>query len=343
MTGWYRSHQVPFILAVIAFMIITTGGWIRISDAGESCPDWPTCFGTWGFDVSPEEQEEWWKENPDEIDSRGEGHRYTSDQIFTEWLHRLLVGIIGILVLYSHYTAWSLRDEIGKLTYSLHYIVTFLLVLQAVMGYITVDMDNAPWTVSLHLLLALAFTGSLIAVGLVWWQNQSGLPEYMQIENPSEELRRLTGGTALIVLVQLLVGAYLSSGYHRAACGIEFGDSWPLCDGKIIPNLSVLGLQIQFLHRILAVGVVGLLFWYSRWIKANHGKSVLSSFIDAALILFILNILLGGWYLISAGFTSEAVFTGSLSLLHLLLGVCTFLCLAWAYLLCALPSHNPKV
>ncbi len=247
MAGWYRSHQVPFMLAVIAFLIITTGGWIRISDAGESCPDWPTCFGSWGFDVSPEEQEEWWKENPDEIDSRGAGHRYTSDQIFTEWLHRLLVGIIGILVLYSHYTAWSLRDEIGKQVYSLHYIVTFLLVLQAVMGYITVDMDNEPWTVSLHLSLALFFTGSLIAVGLVWWQNQSGLPEYMRIDNPSDELKRLTGGTTLIVLVQLLVGAYLSSGYHRAACGIEFGDSWPLCDGKIIPNLSVLGLQIQFL------------------------------------------------------------------------------------------------
>ena len=159
--------------------------------------------------------------------------------------------------------------------------------------------------VSLHLSLALFFTGSLIAVGLVWWQNQSGLPEYMRIDNPSDELKRLTGGTTLIVLVQLLVGAYLSSGYHRAACGIEFGDSWPLCDGKIIPNLSVLGLQIQFLHRILAVGVVGLLFWSSRWIKANHGKSVLSSLVDATLILFILNILLGGWYLISAGFTSE--------------------------------------
>mgnify|MGYP001359869166 FL=1 len=164
----------------------------------------------------------------------------------------------------------------------------------------------------------------------------------MQIEESSDKLRILTGCVSLIVLVQLLIGAYLSSGYHRAACGIEFGDSWPLCDGKIVPNLSILGLQIQFLHRILAVGVFSLLFWSSRWIKANHGKSVLSIFVDAALILFFLNILLGGWYIVSAGFTSEAVFSGSLSLLHLLLGVCTFLCLAWAYLLCVIPSNDPK-
>ena len=117
------------MLVVIAFMIIATGGWVRISDAGESCPDWPTCFGTWGFDVSAEDQEQWWEENPDEVDSRGAGHRYTSDQIFTEWLHRGLVGIIGILVIYSHYTAWSLRNEIGEKTYKLHYLATVLLVM----------------------------------------------------------------------------------------------------------------------------------------------------------------------------------------------------------------------
>ncbi|MEC9332646.1 MAG: COX15/CtaA family protein, partial [Candidatus Thermoplasmatota archaeon] len=158
MAVWYRSHQVPFMLVIIAFMIIATGGWVRISDAGESCPDWPTCFGTWGFDVSAEDQEKWWEENPDEVDSRGAEHRYTSDQIFTEWLHRGLVGIIGILVLYSQYTAWALRDEIGEKIYKIHFLVTVLLVMQAVVGYITVDLDNAPWTVALHLFMALMFT-----------------------------------------------------------------------------------------------------------------------------------------------------------------------------------------
>ena len=178
MAVWYRSHQVPFMLAVIAFMIITTGGWVRISDAGESCPDWPTCFGTWGFDVSPEEQEKWWEENPDEIDSRGAEHRYASSQILTEWLHRGLVGVIGILVIYSHYTTWSLRDEIGEKVYKLHYLATVLLVMQAIVGYVTVDLDNAPWTVALPLFMALIFTSSLMAVGLLWWQEQTGLPDY---------------------------------------------------------------------------------------------------------------------------------------------------------------------
>ena len=56
-------------LIVITFLVIALGGIIRIYDAGESCPDWPTCFGTLGFDVSEAEQEAWYEANPDEIDS----------------------------------------------------------------------------------------------------------------------------------------------------------------------------------------------------------------------------------------------------------------------------------
>ena len=36
------------VLVVLTIMVIAMGGMIRIYDAGESCPDWPTCFGTFG-------------------------------------------------------------------------------------------------------------------------------------------------------------------------------------------------------------------------------------------------------------------------------------------------------
>lgn len=329
MAIWYRSHQVPFMLVVIAFMIIATGGWVRISDAGESCPDWPTCFGTLGFDVSPEEQEQWWEENPDEVDSKGADHRYTSDQIFTEWLHRGLVGIIGILVIYSHYTAWSLRNEIGEKTYKLHYLATVLLVMQAVVGYVTVDLDNAPWTVALHLFMALMFTTSLMAVGLLWWQNQTGLPDYLTAGN--EKILNIIWYMMLFILIQLLIGAFLSSGYHRGACGVGMWNGWPLCHGKIIPVLTQFGTIIQFVHRISAILIAGLLFWGRQWIRDNDGKSMLTVLIDFSLGFYILNLGIGGLYLISAG---DGEFPGWVSLLHLLIGTVTFLVIAWAYLIC---------
>ena len=64
---WRRPSTLPLMMLVFAILIISFGGAIRIHDAGESCPDWPKCFGTYGFDISEEEQEAYWEENPDEI------------------------------------------------------------------------------------------------------------------------------------------------------------------------------------------------------------------------------------------------------------------------------------
>ena len=326
MAVWYRSHLVPFGLAVIAFLIITTGGWTRISDAGESCPDWPQCFGTWGFDVSEEEQAEWWEENPDEIDSRGAQHRYTTDQIFTEWAHRGLVGIIGILVIYSHYTAWSLKKEIGERTYRTHYVATVFLILQAVLGYITVDLDNAPWTVSLHLFMALMFTTSLLAVGLFWWKDQSGLPDNLEVKGNDSNLINIVSMAMLLVLAQLLLGAYLSTSYHRGACGVGT-EGWPLCSSKIIPPLSEFGVMLQMSHRILALLVGGLLIWA----RTKIDEECMVKAFNLALLFFGFNVVLGGIYILSA---NEGDFPEWISLLHLLVGVLTFLSLAGAYLIC---------
>ena len=332
MTPWYRSHLIPFGLALIAFLIITTGGWIRINGAGESCPDWPTCFGTWGFDITPEEQGEWWEENPDEVDSRGGNHRYTTYQIFTEWAHRGLVGIIGILVAYSHYTAWSLRDQIGNKVYRIHFVSSVFLVMQAVLGYVTVDLDNAPWTVSLHLFMALIFTVSLLTVGFVWWEKQEGLPDKLRVDKISEKLAKYIWYMCIIVLVQLMIGAYLSTSYHRAACDVGFYKGWPLCQSSILPTLEQFGIILNYGHRVSAVIVGGLLLYLER--EANkefkNSKSIVRTMLKTAGIIYFVNIILGGLYVVTA---VDGSFLGWLSLIHLLVGVCVFLTLATTHLL----------
>ena len=109
------SRNVTGTLIGLTIIVIAVGGVIRIYDAGESCPDWPTCFGTWGFDVSEAEQEAWYEENPNEIDSRGSGHRYSTFQIFTEWFHRILAGaVLGPLVLFNW---WLVRKEAVSYTH----------------------------------------------------------------------------------------------------------------------------------------------------------------------------------------------------------------------------------
>ena len=77
-------------------LIITVGGTIRIHDAGESCPDWPQCFGTWGFAVDEAEKAAYWEANPDQIDSRGADHRYTIFEIFVEWGPRGKCNVLAL-------------------------------------------------------------------------------------------------------------------------------------------------------------------------------------------------------------------------------------------------------
>jgi len=341
MVAWYRSHIIPFGLALIAFLIITTGGWIRINDAGESCPDWPTCFGTLGFDVSAEDQEKWWSETPDEIDSRGENHRYTSYQIFTEWSHRGLVAVIGILVAYSHYTAWSLRDKIGNRLYRIHFVPSMFLILQAILGYVTVDLDNAPWTVSLHLFMALIFTISLITVGFVWWQEQSGLPHHIKLLEVSERLKKYIWYLTLIVLLQLMIGAYLSTSYHRAACDMGFYKGWPLCQNSILPTLKKFGIILNYGHRLSAIAVAGMLYYLWKEVKneINNPNNILRKMINIAIGFYAINIFLGGLYVVTA---VDGVFLGWISLLHLLIGACVFLTLASTYVLANLTTLRKR-
>ena len=69
-SGAVNPRKTTVALIIITVVVIAMGGTIRIYDAGESCPDWPTCFGTFGFDISEEEQGEWWEENPEEEEER---------------------------------------------------------------------------------------------------------------------------------------------------------------------------------------------------------------------------------------------------------------------------------
>ena len=129
------------MLAVLALLIVIVGGSIRINDAGESCPEWPTCFGTWHFAVSEAEQAAYWEANPDQIDSRGEDHRYTVFQIFVEWFHRMLVGVIAIPIVLNVFMARKQREHYGTPVERAAQFSAVLLLVQATAGYITVRYD----------------------------------------------------------------------------------------------------------------------------------------------------------------------------------------------------------
>ena len=317
-----RWHHLPMVLILITAAVIAVGGTIRIYDAGESCPDWPLCFGTFGFDVSAEDQAAWWAENPEEIDSRGENHRYTTFQIFTEWFHRLLAGsILGPLVILQFLIVRKQNLSLSVESQRLASLSLVLVIWQGFIGYVTVKWDNEHWSVVLHLISALIFTLSLIALHISWRRD---LGENMQIRTVNKTMNRLLIAT-VGSLVVLLVGTFVSTteGANQA-CGVSgIPYSWPLCSGTLGLIIQDVFIQSQAIHRWLVIIVLSILIWlwWTRFDWAPDER--IRNLSNIATCTFVGNMALGAAYVIS--WTKESGFIEWLSVLHLLLASLTFL------------------
>ncbi|MGH8171969.1 MAG: COX15/CtaA family protein, partial [Rhodanobacteraceae bacterium] len=88
--------------ATFAFCVIVFGAFVRLSDAGLSCPDWPTCYGkaTW-----PGHEQDIAQANAAFPDRPFETHKAWREQV-----HRMLAGTLGVLVLVlALMAAWKHR------------------------------------------------------------------------------------------------------------------------------------------------------------------------------------------------------------------------------------------
>src|SRR5690242_11160964 len=82
---------LAWIACAFAFCVIVFGAFVRLSNAGLSCPDWPTCYGH----VT-------WPERPHAIakaDAAFPDRPYETHKAWREQTHRFLAGTLGVLVL----------------------------------------------------------------------------------------------------------------------------------------------------------------------------------------------------------------------------------------------------
>ena len=327
---WRRPSTLPLIILIFAILIISFGGAIRIHDAGESCPDWPKCFDTYGFAISVDEQTAYWEANPDEIDSRGADHRYTVFEIFLEWFHRLLVAIIAVPVLFNVYVSRRLIPKYGKRNYYTSIAIATLLFIQAFVGAVTVFYDNVDWSVAMHLTLASLFTASIL-----WQYKLTRIAEgakwtFRDVSNKFiAKYKTKFDNIALSVLILLIMGAWVSStagGQYNQSCSVGFPEAWPQCNGQFLPSLENPGTLVQMIHRVGAL-LVGLIIILSclnlKEDKVNYDNSkVYYRMMLFTAALWFTNLSIGATYLITA---TAGKFPEWISLLHLLGGVSTFL------------------
>lgn len=339
MTNWKYSKGLTACLIGLTVIVIGLGGLIRIYDAGESCPDWPLCFGTIGFDISEEEQEAWYIENPDEVDSRGSGHRYTTFQIFTEWFHRILAGLVlGPLVILNWY---MLRGGEEKVKFA-STLTVVLIVWQGAIGWLTVEMDNLHWSVALHLSSALAFTMSMFWLWLTLTRTEDGLPKWLRFDySISKKWKFRVGLLSLGAFVSIFSGTFVSTTPGaNFGCGVDgLPDSWPLCNGKIVDSVEDVVAQSQIIHRwFVGLMLIALIFASYSISNEQTENDVLRNWIWGSTFLFFVNTSIGAIYVLS--WDLEEGFFEFLSLVHLMMASLTFVTMAISWIGCSIAEDG---
>ena len=209
---------VSVATAVVTYALVVLGGVVRVSGSGLGCPDWPLCHGR----LLPP-----WNVHA-----------------IIEYSHRTTASLTSVLVVATALLAWlgwrHRRDILIPAT-----VAFGLLIVQVVLGAITVRFELPPMIVLAHLATAMALlaTVCVTAVAAVM-PRPSGDGDRIAFKR----MRWTVAGTYLLILSgSLVVGSGAS-----AAC-----EAWPLCGGGFTFSAEHLP-SIQLLHRTVAA-LIGLL------------------------------------------------------------------------------------
>lgn len=257
-------RRLALLAALFAFCVVMFGAFVRLSNAGLSCPDWPTCYGkvTWpGHAQDIAQANQAFPDRP-----------YETHKAWREQVHRFLAGSLGVMVLaIALIAAWrrtlavvaviasavfaaagvvlytrgehTVSSVLSALAIALPLLAAATLdrpgawrigvatlaviIFQAMLGMWTVTLLVKPIVVTGHLLGGLATFALLAWAALRWWRVGTVDDRYAALRGPV--------AIGIVVLVcQITLGGWTSSNYAALACGVDFpkclGQWWPATD-----------------------------------------------------------------------------------------------------------------
>ena len=231
---FYRPLLV--VATLLAFGVVALGAYVRLSDAGLGCPDWPGCYGHLiGVPDATHEQAAALKAFPDRpVEVR---------KAWKEMAHRYIAGTLGLLILAIVVLAWRHRGHLRQ-SPALPTLLLAVVGMQAALGMWTVTLLLRPVIVSAHLL------GGMTTLALLVWLSLRQLPGRTLVADGG--IRRHAALALIVVIVQIALGGWVSSNYAALACS-----DFPTCLGHWVPDMDV--AQAFRLHRELGQTVDGAL------------------------------------------------------------------------------------
>jgi cytochrome c oxidase assembly protein subunit 15 len=250
--------RLAWFAALFAFGVVMFGAFVRLSNAGLSCPDWPTCYGqmTWPHQAHQVAH----------ADAAFPQRPVEAGKPWREQFHRMLAGTLGVMVLALALIAvwrrrWARWTVIGaavaaalgtglymggervfssllaalaivvplvvaaRLTraapWRIAVVALALIIFQAMLGMWTVTLLLKPIIVTGHLLGGMATFALLAYIALRITPIGAAGDEHAR-------LRRFVVVGIIVLAGQIFLGGWTSTNYAALACGV--GDSaFPKC------------------------------------------------------------------------------------------------------------------
>jgi cytochrome c oxidase assembly protein subunit 15 len=261
MNTWFV--RLARIGAVLALAVVMLGAWVRLTDAGLGCPDWPGCYGRLVVPHPATTAEEL-------------GSEYTrpleAGKAWREMIHRYLASTLGLICVALAVLAWLNRREPNQ-PWRTPLALVALVVFQGLLGMWTVTLLLKPIVVVAHLLGGFATLALLVSLGR--WRST-------RFPQPTAALRALGVAAAAALVLQISLGGWTSANYAALAC-----PDFPTCQTQWWPAIADfeegfvlwrgLGVDyeggvldhparvaVHFTHRlgaVLAAVLIGLLAW----------------------------------------------------------------------------------
>jgi cytochrome c oxidase assembly protein subunit 15 len=295
-----RFHRWARYAACFTFIVVVVGAFVRLTDAGLGCPDWPGCYG----ELTPHHAKD---DIERAVAEQGGTHGPVSlPKAWKEMGHRYLAGTLGLVILALAVWSWASRGEAAKSRFLATGILV-LVTLQAALGMWTVTMLLKPVIVTLHLL------GGMATLALLTWLAARGSPPVHPVV-ASGTLKFGAAVALLALIAQIALGGWVSTNYAALAC-VDL----PTCHGEWLPEMDFkhgfqlvreLGMTaagthlayealtaIHWTHRVGAVIVSTILglfgFALLKTPGLRHFGGLLLALLTAQVALGVTNILAG--------------------------------------------------
>ncbi len=291
-------NRLTLFACILTFVVIVLGAWVRLTDAGLGCPDWPGCYGHLTWPSSPETIAVADQVRADRAVDVGAAIR--------EMVHRYAAGILGLIVLALAILAWKRRREPGQ-PVKLPLLLLALIIFQSALGAWTVTLLLKPAIVLAHLAGGM-LTFSLLVLLYLRTREKQPRPNL-----PQRKLGLALNLALLVLIVQILLGGWVSTNYAALACP-DFpqctGQWWPETDfregftlwrgvgvdfeGGILDQEA--RVAIHMAHRIGALGVIAVFGWLLLKLFRTPGlaapAAVLATLLTVQISFGILNVVL---------------------------------------------------